>query len=164
MLSEKICFSNGITTNDREYCQTTSELFNSKSLYILLERFSNTVIKENPEYDDFLNRYFNDEGYVDIWRIPHLLVDLVTGKCDFHAALLNDEVFRSKFMSFIGEFYNYCMKKSNLLLIENNHFTDYKGNMFHIRKNQCLYNLIAETYCKVYEKLNSYGDVKRGEE
>lgn len=164
MLSEKICFSNGIATNDREYCQTTSELFNSKSLYILLERFSNTVIKENPEYDDFLNRYFNDEGYVDIWRIPHLLVDLVTGKCDFHTALLNDEVFRTKFMSFIGEFYNYCMKKSNLLLIENTHFTDYKSNMFHIRKNQCLYNLIAETYCKVYEKLNSYGEVKRGEE
>lgn len=164
MLSEKVCFSSSINMNDREYCQNTSELFNSKSLYILLERFSNTITKEIPEYDDFLNRYFNDEGYVDIWRIPHLLVDLITGTLDFHAALLNDEVFRTMFMSFIGEFYNYCMKKSDLLLIQNNNFTDFKSNMFHMRKNQCLYNLIAETYCKVYEKLNSYGDVKRGDD
>ncbi len=162
MLNEKICFSDCIDMNEREYCQTTSELFKNKSLYILLERFSNIVIKENPEYDDFLNRYFNDEGYVDIWRIPLLLVDLATGKCDFHAALLNDEAFRIKFMSFLGEFYNYCMMKSNLLLIECKHFTDFKSNMFHMRKNQCLYNLIAETYCKIYENLDTYEKVKRG--
>lgn len=164
MLSEKVCFSSGITTNDREYCQNASELFNSKSLYFLLERFSNTISKENPEYDDFLNRYFNDEGYVDIWRIPHLLVDLVTGKCDFHAALLNDEAFKTKFKSFIGEFYNYFIKEIGFLSIEKSNFIDFKSNMFHIRKNQCLYNLIVETYCKVYDRLDSYGASRIGDE
>lgn len=163
MLSEKICFSDGIDINGREYCQTTSELFNSKSLYILLERFSNIVIKKNHEYDDFLNRYFNIEGYIDIWHIPHLLVDLVTGSSHFNVALLNDEIFRNKFMSFLGEFYNYCIKESNLLLIQDRHFTEYKSNLFHMRKNQYLYDLIAETYCKVYGKLNSLGEPKIGE-
>lgn len=161
MLSEKICFSNGITENDREYCETASELFNSKGLYIILERFSNIIKNESPEFDDFLNRYFNDEGYVDIWRIPHLLMDLESGNCEFHANLLEDEEFRRRFISYIGEFYNYCIKKCNLLMIDEKHFTDYRSTMFHIRKNQCLYNLITETYCKVYERLNSYGEVKK---
>ncbi|MCG8499920.1 MAG: hypothetical protein MJB12_05870 [Firmicutes bacterium] len=164
MLSEKVCFSDKLTTNDREYCQNASEMLKSKSLYILLERFSNTVIKENPEYGDFLNRYFNDEGYIDIWRIPHLLLDLTNGKADCHAVLLDDEIFKIKFMSFIGKFYNYCIKNGNLLVIENDKFTDFKSNMFHIRKNQCLYNLIADTYSKIYEKLNSYGNIKRGDD
>lgn len=162
MLSEKVCFSNRITVDDREYCESISQLFNSKSLYILLERFSNTIIKESKEYDEFLNRYFNDEGYIDIWRIPYLLLDLINGNFDSHTALLNDEAFVQKFMGFIGEFYNYSMKNSNLLLIESNNFTDFKSNMFHMRKNQCLYNLITEAYCKVYEKINNYKEVKRG--
>ncbi|MBM7581867.1 hypothetical protein JOD02_000704 [Caldicoprobacter guelmensis] len=157
MLNTKVLLTKGIDINDREYCQTAFELFNSRSFFILLEKFSNAIIKEKPEYYEFLNMYFNDEGYIDIWRIPHLLVDLVAGKCEYHAALLNDQAFRTKFMSFIGEFYNYCIKKTSLLLVESNNFTDYKSNMFHIRKNQYLYNLIVETYCKIYENLDSYG-------
>lgn len=157
MLSERVCFSSDITTNEREYCQNTSELFKNRSIYILLERFINTIVREKPEYDDFLNRYFNDEGYIDIWRIPLLLLDLVTENCDLHAALLEDKMFRARLMSFIGDFYNYLMKKSNLLLIENNNFTDYKSNVFHIRKNQYMYNMIADSYCKICDKLNSYG-------
>jgi|GEM_PF-1457591 hypothetical protein len=157
MLNKRVCLSTRIDINDKEYCQNASELFNSRSFFILLERFSNAIIKEKPEYYEFLNVYFNDEGYIDIWRVPHLLVDLIAGKCEYHAALLNDQAFRIKFMSFIGEFYNYCLKKTNLLLVESNNFTDYKSNMFHIRKNQYLYNLIVETYCKVYEMLENYG-------
>ncbi|WHH60132.1 hypothetical protein [Petroclostridium sp. X23] len=160
MLNEKVCFSSKVITNDREYCQNTSELFNSATLYILLERFSNTIIKEIPEYGDFLNRYFNDEGYIDIWRIPYLLSDLINENSSSHELLLNDEAFTTQFMSFIGEFYNYCMKNTNLFLIQKNSFTDFKSNMYHIRKNQCLYNLIAETYCKIYDKLNSSGGTK----
>lgn len=156
MLDRKVLLTD-VDIDDREYCQTAPELFNSRSFFILLEKFSNAVIKEKPEYYEFLNMYFNDEGYIDIWRVPHLLVDLVAGKGEYHATLLNDQSFRTKFMSFIGEFYNYCIKKTSLLLVASNNFTDYKSNMFHIRKNQYLYNLIVETYCKIYEKLDSYG-------
>lgn len=162
MLSEKICFSSSFSANDREYCQNASELFNSKNLYIYLERFSNTIIKEVPEYDEFLHKYFNDEGYIDIWRIPHLLIDLVNGRTECHAVLLNDEKFRTGFMSYLGEFYNYCIKKGSLLSIESSCFTDFKSNMFYIRKNQFLYNLITETYCNVCEKLNNYEDAEKG--
>jgi hypothetical protein len=164
MLSEKVCFSSDLKTDDREYCLTSSELLGSKNLYIYLERFSNIIIKEEPEYYDFLNRYFNDEGYIDIWRIPHLLIDLYNDKTGFHEQRLCDESFRTRFMSFIADFYNYCMKKGILLSVEKNQYTNYDYSIFFMQKNQCLYNLIVETYCRIYHNLNSYGSIKKGAE
>jgi|YNPMSStandDraft_1061717.scaffolds.fasta_scaffold01004_2 hypothetical protein len=155
MLSEKICFSDKLEVYEREYCQTASELLNSKGMYILLERFSNTIIRENKNFMIFLNTYFNDEGYIDIWRIPYLLMDLLIDRCEPHEKLLSDRNFVKTFVDFIQEFYNYCVKNTELLLIRKDQFTDYECSMFHIRRIQCLYNLIIETYCKIRQKLNN---------
>ncbi|MCX7842245.1 MAG: hypothetical protein N2489_04125 [Clostridia bacterium] len=162
MLGKMISISGGSTESNREICLNSSQLFNSRSMYVLLERFMNSITEEKAEYADFLNRYFNDEGYIDIWRVPHLLIDLVNGNYEFHHKLLEDEEFTVKFMNFIGEFYNYCIKRSNLLVIDNDNFSDYKNNMLHIRKNQCLYDLITETYCKICERLNGFSAARRG--
>ena len=97
MINEKICYANNLDILGEEYCITASEIFNNKSFCFLLERFSNIMCKKDHEYYLFLNTYFNDEGYVDIWRIPHLLLDLVTGNCKSHSSLLNDPVFRTRF-------------------------------------------------------------------
>jgi len=67
--------SGQITNEDLLLCDSTKLLMNCRDFYILLERFCNGIVKSNPQYDEFLNLYFNDEGYVDIWRIPHLMLD-----------------------------------------------------------------------------------------
>lgn len=144
-------------SDDRENCRNAKELLNSKYLYIFLEEYSNIKTKESPEYDNFINRYFNDEGYADIWRIPHLLTDLLSDNFTYHASLLNDEAFRMTFISFIGEFYNYFLKNSDLLLVVADNPTSIKN---WIQEKQRLYNLITETYCRICEKLISYGVTK----
>lgn len=159
MLNKKVCFSESLDSLKKECCTTVSELLNNKSLYIMLERFCNVRSQEDTEFNSFLNIYFNDEGYVDVWRIPHLLMDLVTGNCKFHSDLLIDIVFRTKFLSFVGEFYTYCVKNSELFLMNKDCLALYEASILEIRKNQCIFNLISETYCKVIEKLKSYGEV-----
>lgn len=156
MVNEKICYLKNL---NREYCTTVSELFNNAGFYIWLEKFSNIKSKEDPQINNFLNVYFNDEGYVDIWRIPRLLMDLATGKCQTHSALLYDPIFRTRLLEFLGGFYNYAIKKTELFLLQKNCSIQYDMNLFELRKNQCIFNLITETYCTVIEKIRSYGGV-----
>jgi len=159
MLNKKICFSENLYSLKKEICTTASELLNNKSLYIMLERFCNVRSEEDTDFNTFLHIYFNDEGYVDVWRIPHLLMDLVAGNCKFHSALLNDSAFRAKFLCFFGEFYNYCVKNSELFLISNDCLVKFDTSILEIRKNQNIFNLIADTYCKVLEQLKNYREV-----
>ena len=156
MLNKKVCFSTNFDNIKKECCTTASELLNNKSLYIMLERFCNLRSEQDAEFNTFLNIYFNDEGYVDVWRIPHLLMDLVMGNCKFHSSLLNDSEFRSKFLNFVGDFYNFCVKNSVLFLMNKDCLVQFDASILEIRKNQCVFNLIADTYCKVIEQLKSY--------
>lgn len=160
MLNSKVSFGNGgIITIEKELCQNAKELIISKSFFILMERFCNVIEKEEPRYRNFLDKYFNDEGYVDVWRIPLLILDLYNGDMYLHQKLLEDGSFKSEFINFIGKFYNYCVVKEELLCINEKHFNDYHENMLFLKKNQHLANLIHDTFCKVIE--NIYSDKKK---
>lgn len=89
-------------------CTSVQELVNCKEFYGVLEKFCNLIFERKSVHGDFLNLYFNDEGYVDIWRIPHLMIDAVHQNLKLHQ-LMEEEAFRHKFHSFLAEMYDYCL-------------------------------------------------------
>lgn len=91
-------------------CDPRKNLLSCGGFYHLLERFCNDIVTEQPEYEDFFQRYFNDEGYVDIWRIPHVMIDVLQRNMKFNRVLQHKE-FREIFHRFIVELYDFCIKE-----------------------------------------------------
>ena len=79
-------FSNAAlrNTTDAGPCEELAPIFSDRELYTFLERFSNQVKTTKPEYESFLQNYFNDEGYVDIWRIPHAMIDVLLHRTHYN--------------------------------------------------------------------------------
>lgn len=82
-------------------------IFSDRELYALLERFCNQVAATQPSYASFLQRYFNDEGYVDIWRIPHAMMDVLLHRTEYNRVFDSSE-FRKMFHLFIHELLVFC--------------------------------------------------------
>jgi hypothetical protein len=97
------------TTDDYSYEELTP-IFSNRGLYISLERFCNQVTATKPEYESFLQNYFNDEGYVDIWRIPHAMIDVLLHRTQYNRVFENRE-FRKKFQGFVRDLLVFCSKE-----------------------------------------------------
>lgn len=156
MPNSELSFSKQLSMEEAVFCDSAKDLILSKDFYVLAKRFSIVISREDARYRDFLNKYFYDDGHVDIWKVPHLLLDLHNGDFCNHKHLLDDEGFREKFCSFIGKFYNYCIVEQGILTIKDKYFKEVHKNCMFLRKNQCLYNLIIDTYNRVLDNINEY--------
>ena len=88
-------------------------IFSDRTLYILLERFCGQVSETMPTYEPFLQRHFNDEGYVDIWRIPQAMMDVLLHRTQYNRVFDSRE-FRGTFHAFIREFLAVCAKECRI--------------------------------------------------
>jgi hypothetical protein len=147
--------SGQITNEDLLLCDSTKLLMNCRDFYILLERFCNGIGKSNPQYDEFLNLYFNDEGYVDIWRIPHLMLDAFNQNLKFHKVLQYEE-FRITFHQFLTELYNFCLSEcqSSLMVKPDSSSTQTTLRDFKIR--QQFLSTVMATFINVMENIENY--------
>ena len=96
-------------TDDYSYEELT-RIFSDRALYVFLERFCNQVTATQPEFESFLQQFFNDEGYVDIWRIPHVMMDVLLHRTKFSRVFDNRE-FRKTFHRFIRELMVFCSRE-----------------------------------------------------
>ena len=90
-------------------CSNLHELVNCGTFYSLLETFH--LQDDCVAHEAFLQRYLNDEGYVDIWRIPHLMLDTVQQKLGNHK-LHDDKTFRILFHEFLAALYAWCLSQN----------------------------------------------------
>ena len=97
------------TTDDYSYEELTP-IFSDRELYISLERFCNQAITTQPELESFLQHYFNDGGYVDIWRIPHAMIDVLLHRTQYNRVFESKE-FRKTFHRFVRELLVFCSKE-----------------------------------------------------
>lgn len=91
-------------------CDERTSIFSDRKFYISLERFCNQVTATQPEFEPFLQYYFNDEGYVDIWRIPHAMMDVLLHRTQYNRVFESGE-FRKTFHRFVREFLIFCSKE-----------------------------------------------------
>jgi hypothetical protein len=156
MLSSKVCFSNGLLSDEKTICETGKDLVQCKNFYILMERFCNKISKEDVQFDMFLNKYFNDEGYVDVWRIPHLMLDIYNCNFEFRSNILDNFEFKGYFIRFLGLFHNYCLTEFKPYLIDELILKDEKRTVLQIKANQHLMNVVMDTYSRIIENLEAY--------
>jgi hypothetical protein len=88
-------------------CEELNQIFSDRELYIFLERFCNQVTATQPEFESFLQQFFNDEGYVDFWRIPHVMIDVLLHRTHYNRVFDNRE-FRKTFHRFVRELLVFC--------------------------------------------------------
>ena len=93
-------------------CEELTPVFSDRELYILLERFCNQAPTTQPNYESFLQYYFNDEGFVDIWRIPHVMMDVLLHRTKYNRVFDNKK-FRKTFHRFISELMVFCSRECN---------------------------------------------------
>lgn len=130
-----------------------------QSSFNLIERFCNEISKEDTEMEWFLNRYFNDEGYVDVWRIPYLLMDIYNGNYTFHSNTLHITEFRRYFKKFFILYYNFCIQSNPLLI----HEDDLEMEIHQaIRSKQNCMNAIMNACGRIMQNLEAYARDERG--
>ncbi len=156
MLSSKICFSDGLISGDQVIYNSGKELIQSNDFYILIERFCNIISVKDAQFDLFLNKYFNDEGYVDVWRIPHILIDIHQGNLKFLSKTLEDDEFLSIFPRFLGLFYNYCLSEYKPYLVDDLNLCDLQRTVLEIKVKQQVMNIAMDTYSRILENLKLY--------
>ena len=139
-------------------CESAKGLMNCQEFYILLERFCNGIAKDEPHYDEFLNQYCNDEGYVDIWRIPHLMTDAVNQNLKFHKVLECDR-FRNTFNQFLTELYNFCLSECQTSLYVKPDPLSPHNTLHLLRIRQQFMNTLMVTFIKVIENVENYSKV-----
>ena len=136
-------------------CESAKGLINSREFYILLERFCNAIGESNPQYAEFLNLYFNDEGYVDIWRIPHLMIDAFSNNLKFHK-LLEYESFRISLHHFLTELYNYCLSECQASLYVRPDPLSSQTTLLNLKIRQQFLNTLMLTFISVIENIEYY--------
>jgi len=146
-------------SEDLFLCESTKRLMNCREFYIILERFCNTIGKTSPQYDEFLNLYFNDEGYVDIWRIPHLMLDAFNQNLKFHK-LLEFEEFRTTFHQFLTELYNFCLSECQTGLCVKPDPISTQNTLNNLRVRQQFLNTLMGTFISVMENIENYEKVE----
>lgn len=139
-------------------CESTRCLMNCRAFYTLLERFCSRISETAPQYDEFLNRYFNDEGYIDLWRIPHLMLDAFNQNMKFHK-VLECEVFRKTFHQFLTELYNFCLIECQTGLFVKPDPTSTQNTLNNLRIRHQFLNTLMDTFINVMENIDNYNKV-----
>ena len=142
------------TTNDYS-CEELAPIFSDRELYIFLERFCNQVAATQPEYQSFFQHFFNDEGYVDIWRIPHVMMDVLLHRTRFNRVFDNRE-FRKTFHRFIRELMVFCSREChrNALVAPAVATRFMEDTDLQIGSRECL-NALTTSFSRVLEILAS---------
>ncbi len=137
-------------------CESAQGLMNCKAFHILLEMFCIGIAKINPHIDEFLNLYFNDEGYVDIWRIPHLMIDIYNQNLNFHK-VLKCGAFRTSFHHFLTELCVFCLSECHPSLNVKPDLSSSQNSLHNLRIRQQFLNTLMITFINVIENIENYG-------
>ncbi len=86
-------------------CDNLLSLVNCPAFYSVLEQFRHDAAC--LAHERFLQLYLNDAGYVDIWRIPHMMLDAVQNRLATHK-LQDEREFRRLFHGFLTALYDWC--------------------------------------------------------
>ena len=140
-------------------CTSVQELVNCKEFYGVLEKFCNLIFERKSVHGDFLNLYFNDEGYVDIWRIPHLMIDAVHQNLKLHQ-LMEEEAFRHKFHSFLAEMYDYCLMEIQTGYPETIMKAKPQEVVDALRARQAYINSLTDIFIQVMESVEKKGSME----
>lgn len=141
-------------------CESTKGLMNCREFYGLLERFCNKIGEASPKYDEFLNLYFNDEGYVDIWRIPHLMLDAFNQNLKFHYKLLESKAFKNDFHQFLAELYNFCLSECQTGLHVKPDSISSQSMLNNLKVRKQFLNTLMGTFISVMENVENYEKVE----
>ncbi|MCX7746457.1 MAG: hypothetical protein N2645_06160 [Clostridia bacterium] len=142
-----------ILLDERENYESTRDFLLSKNFYIITERFC-ASLAQDEKYAQFLNLYFNFEGFLDVWAIPHLLLDIYSENTKYRKQWLEDKEFKELFVTFLIKFYNYTVSEEKLLNIDLSNPAVTDINILRLRKRQSLHNIIVDTFCKVIDHLS----------
>ena len=148
-----------INSEELFLCESTRGLMNCREFYILLERFCCGIGKARPQYDEFLHQYFNDEGYLDLWRIPNLMIDAFNQNLKFHKVLEFEE-FRVTFHQFLADLYNFCLSECQPGLYLNPELSSTHSTVNRLRIRQQFLNTLMVTFINVMENVNNYSKVE----
>lgn len=141
--------------------QNTKELFLSSDFNSIVEKLCTDLSKEDSEFDYFLHKHFNHEGYADIWRIPLLLLDLYNSNFAPHRNILYDIEFACNFNYFIDRLYKHCVSEYELYPIENLYFKDLHANAFLLKSKQQFLKLYTETFDRIGDNMKLFVEYKK---
>lgn len=157
MTNKKVCFSTDFDKTSN--FGSGKDLLQSKDFYLLMEQFCNIEIERDAEIAWFLNYYFNDEGYVDCWRIPHLMLDICEGTFLSHQKTIDCPQFIRVFTRFTENFAKYCADTYYPFLqdqwIQCNE-QDQRSAMLQKSINDHIITLATETYHKILSNISGY--------
>ncbi len=148
-----------INSEELFLCESASDLMSCGEFYILLERFCNYIRKTDSQYDEFLNYYFNDEGYVDIWRIPHLMIDIINQNLK-EQEVLEFEEFRSTFLKFLAELYNFCLGECKFDLYVKSDSSSSLNTLHQLRIRQKFLHTLMVTFINVMDNIENFQQVE----
>jgi hypothetical protein len=156
--------STGVAFSKGSLCNSSKDLLQSKEFYLLMELYCNNMAEMEDNQAALLNRHFNDEGYIDCWRIPHLMLDLHGKHYGSHRSTLDSADFLPGFFDFLLGFYNYSMRMYKPYLLGSSASRDEKEALLHIAMCRHQTNLIMDTMSQIIENLDCYKITGRGNE
>ena len=137
------------SVNALVHCKSALSLLNSAEFINTVEGFSVRLPEDSSVVEGFLKKYFSEDEYVDIWRIPHLMIDVCNGSSFFRKAIENDE-FRSHFHQFLTELYDYCFEAYRPKLAR---LDGARGSAASIEASRERLNTLMWTFNRVFENL-----------
>lgn len=162
MVSKKV--SSSVTFSKGSLCNSSKDLLQSKEFYLLMELYCNSMAEKEGKYAALLNCHFNDEGYIDCWRIPHLLLDIHEKNYKSHRNTLDSDDFLPVFFDFLLEFYNYTMRMHKPYLLGAWAAENEKEALLHIAMCRHQTNLLMDTVSQIIESIDCYKIAQRGNE
>ena len=144
------------TTHQRSTAGLGTDMLSNREFYFLLEKFCLEQVREDSGYHSFLNRYFNDEGYVDLWRIPNLMLDVIQQNTKFQAHMAEAE-FRATFQIFVADLYHFCLHVIPAFSTIQKEDTPEAVSLQQLKAHQQFVQSLMETFIQVLEHLGAEG-------
>ncbi|WP_422481575.1 hypothetical protein [Pleomorphochaeta sp. DL1XJH-081] len=154
--------STGVSFSKESHCNSSKDLLQSKEFYLLMELYCNNIAEKDGNQVALLNQHFTEEGYVDCWRIPHLMLDIHEKNYESHLSTLDSTDFLSGFFDFLFGFYNYTMGMYEPYLLGAWASENEKEALLHIAMCRDQTNLIMDTMSQIIENLDHYKITGRG--
>lgn len=160
MLSKDAC--SNVTFSKDVLCNSPKELLQSRDFYFLVELYCNKVVGSNQKFEDMLNVHFNDEGYIDCWRLPHLLIDIHERNYQFHKTVLDAPGFLVVFFDFLLGFYNYCMSVYRTYSLTDSAFQSESNAVLQLNICKHQTDLMMDSFRQIVENIEYYKNHEGG--
>jgi len=144
------------TTHQRPTTGLSTGVLSNREFYFLIEKFCLEQKKDATSHDHFLNRYFNDEGYVDLWRIPNLMLDVIQQNTKFQAHMAEAE-FRATFQIFVADLYHFCLHAIPAFSTIQKEDAPAAVSLQQLKEQQQFVQSLMETFIQVLEQLGAEG-------